>query len=161
MVMLGGVDLFTGNNLIMTIGALEKRTNLRDLVKVWTVSYAGNFVGAVVCAWLFYRTGYVVGDMAAYVEKVTIHKMSATFSELLFRGILCNILVCMAVWCAYRVKNEAAKILLIFCYIYPFILSGFEHCMANMMLFSLAMSIPHSDFISITRHRLYFPSLQE
>lgn len=150
MVTLGGVDLFTGNNLVMTIGLLEKRTVLRDLVKVWTVSYAGNFMGAVVCAWLFYMTGYVVGDMAAYVEKVTFLKTSATFSELLFRGILCNVLVCMAVWCAYRVKNEVAKILLIFCCIYPFILSGFEHSIANIMLFSLAMIMPHDEMISIS-----------
>lgn len=150
MVTLGGVDLFTGNNLVMTIGALEKRTTVRDLVKIWTIGYAGNFVGAVVCAWFFFMTGYVVGDLAAYVEKVTILKMSATTTELLFRGILCNILVCLAVWCGYRVKNEVAKILLIFCCIYPFILSGFEHSIANMMLFSLALMIPHNEIISIS-----------
>lgn len=54
-------------------------------------------------------TGYVVGDMAAFVEKVTIIKMSATTMELLFRGILCNILVCLAVWCTYRVKMKWQK----------------------------------------------------
>lgn len=150
MVMLGGVDLFTGNNLVMTIGALEKRTSWLDLVKVWTVSYSGNFVGAYFCAWLLFMTGYVVGDMAMYVEKVTIIKMSATTTELLFRGIFCNVLVCLGVWCTYRVKSEVAKILLIFCCVFPFILSGFEHCIANMMVFSLAMMIPHSEMISIS-----------
>ncbi|MER2038586.1 MAG: formate/nitrite transporter family protein [Solibacillus sp.] len=150
MVTFGGVDLFTGNNLVMTIGALEKRTTWLDLIKVWTISYSGNFVGAYFCAWMLFMTGYVVGDMAAFVEKVTIIKMSATTMELLFRGILCNILVCLAVWCTYRVKNEVAKILLIFCCIYPFILSGFEHSIANMMIFSLAMLIPHSDTITFS-----------
>ncbi|MCH7322810.1 formate/nitrite transporter family protein [Solibacillus sp. MA9] len=149
MVMLGGVDLFTGNNLVMTIGALEKRTSWLDLVKVWIVSYGGNFVGAYLCAWLLVMTGYVVGDLAAYVEKVTHLKTSASFSELLFRGIYCNVLVCLAVWCTYRVKSETAKIALIFCCIFPFILGGFEHSIANMMVFSVASMIPQGAVFSI------------
>lgn len=150
MVIIGGVDLFTGNNFVLTIGALEKRNTWFDVVKVWTVSYFGNFIGAYFCAWLLFMTGYVVGDLADYVENVTILKMSASSTELLFRGILCNVLVCLAVWCVYRVKSEVAKILLIFCCIFPFILGGFEHSIANMMLFSLAMMIPHSEVISIS-----------
>ncbi|WP_274308063.1 formate/nitrite transporter family protein [Solibacillus daqui] len=149
MVMLGGVDLFTGNNLVMTIGALEKRSSWLDLVKVWIVSYGGNFVGAYLCAWLLMMTGYVVGDLAAYVEKVTHLKTSASFSELLFRGIYCNVLVCLAVWCTYRVKSETAKIALIFCCIFPFILGGFEHSIANMMVFSVASMIPQGAVFSI------------
>lgn len=150
MVTLGGVDLFTGNNLLMTIGALEKKTSWFDLVRVWTVSYSGNFIGAFFCAWLLFMSGYVVGDLADYVIKVTKVKMTATSTELLFRGILCNVLVCLAVWCAYRVKSEVAKILLIFSCIYPFILAGFEHSIANMMLFSLAIMIPHGEMISLS-----------
>lgn len=149
MVMLGGVDLFTGNNLVMTLGALEKRTSWLDLVKVWIVSYGGNFVGAYLCAWLLVMTGYVVGDLAAYVEKVTHLKTSASFSELLFRGILCNVLVCLAVWCTYRVKSETAKIAVIFCCIFPFILGGFEHSIANIMVFSVASMISQEAVFSI------------
>lgn len=150
MVILGGVDLFTGNNFVLAIGVLEKRNTWFDVVKVWFVSYCGNFIGAYFCAWLLFMTGYVVGDLAMYVENVTITKMSASTTELLFRGIFCNVLVCLAVWCAYRVKSEVAKILLIFCCIFPFILGGFEHSIANMMLFSVAMMIPHSEMISIS-----------
>ena len=142
MVMLGGVDLFTGNNLVLPLGALEKRISWFSVMKVWSVSYGGNFVGAYVCAWLLVMTGYVVGDLAMYVEKVTVLKTSASFSELLFRGIYCNLLVCLAVWCTYRVKSEGAKIALIFCCIFPFILGGFEHSIANMMLFSVTALIP-------------------
>lgn len=148
MVMFGGADLFTGNNLVLTIGALEKRTTWLDLVRVWTVSYVGNFWGAFFCALLLVMSGFVVGDMAMYVEQVTLNKTTADFSELLFRGIFCNILVCLAVWITYRVKNEAAKIMLIFCCIFPFILGGFEHSIANMMLFSVAYLVPHSDGIT-------------
>lgn len=149
MVMLGGADLFTGNNLVLTIGALEKRTSWMDLTKIWTVGYCGNFVGAYVCAWLLVMTGYVVGDLATYIENVTQLKTSAEFSELVFRGVFCNILVCMAVWCFYRVKSEMAKIALIFCCIFPFILGGFEHSIANMMLFSVASMIPEGAVFSI------------
>lgn len=149
MVILGGVDLFTGNNIVLTIGALEKRTTWFNLIKVWTVSYCGNFIGAYVCAWLLFMTGYVVGDLAAYVEKVTMLKTSASVRELLFRGVFCNILVCLAVWCTYRVKNEMAKIALIFCCIFPFILGGFEHSIANMMLFSITALIPQGAAFTI------------
>lgn len=149
MVMVGGVDLFTGNNLVLTIGALEKRISWFDLVRVWTVSYFGNFIGAYVCAWLLVMTGFVVGDLAAYVENVTHLKTSASFSELLFRGILCNVLVCLAVWCTYRVKSETAKIAMIFCCIFPFILGGFEHSIANMMVFSVVTMIPQGTIFSI------------
>lgn len=142
MVMLGGVDLFTGNNLVLPIGALEKRISWFSVIKVWAISYFGNFIGAYLCAWLLVMTGYVVSDLAAYVEKVTVLKTSASFNELLFRGVLCNLLVCLAVWCTYRVKSEIAKIALIFCCIFPFILGGFEHSIANMMLFSVTALIP-------------------
>lgn len=150
MVTIGGVDLFTGNNLVLTIGALEKRVSWFDVVKVWIVSYGGNFVGAVFCAWIFYMSGIAIGDIAGYVEKATTMKMSASWLELLFRGILCNTLVCLGVWCTYRVKSDIAKIAMIFCCIFPFIMSGFEHSIANMMIFSLAMMLPHGDVISIS-----------
>lgn len=149
MVTIGGVDLFTGNNLILTIGALERKNTWFDLIKIWTVSYSGNFIGAYFCAWLLFMTGYVVGELAVYVEKVTIIKMTASTTELLFRGILCNVLVCLGVWCSYRVKSEVAKVLLIFCCVFPFILGGFEHSIANMMLFSLALMMPHSEMITL------------
>jgi nitrite transporter len=148
MVMLGGGDLYTGNNLIMTVGALEKRTSWRDLVKIWLFSWAGNFAGSVLVAFLFVMAGLASGETAAYIEKIAGAKMNATATELFFRGILCNILVCMAVWCCYKLKNEAAKILIVFCCIYPFITAGFEHSVANMTLFSMALMIPHGPPVS-------------
>ncbi|MFF5995302.1 formate/nitrite transporter family protein [Lysinibacillus sp. KU-BSD001] len=150
MVMLGGADLYTGNNLVMTVGALEKQTTWGDLGKVWVVSWIGNFIGSFVVAWLFFMAGLASGETGAYIEKIAGIKMNIPFTELLFRGILCNILVCMAVWSCYKVKNEAAKILLIFCCIYPFITAGFEHSVANMTLFSLALMIPHGELVSLS-----------
>lgn len=148
MVMLGGADLYTGNNLIMTVGALDKRTTWMDLGKVWLFSWAGNFAGSVLVAFLFVMAGLATGDTAIYIEKIAGIKMNVPWTELLFRGILCNILVCMAVWCCYKLTNEAAKILIIFCCIYPFITAGFEHSVANMTLFSMALMIPHGSLVS-------------
>lgn len=144
MVIIGGADLYTGNNLIMAIGVLERKTGWLDLTKILTFSWLGNFLGAILLATLFVVGGLAVGDIANYIMKITIAKTEPTFIEILARGILCNFLVCYAVWCANKVQNEAAKILLIFCCIFPFITAGFEHCVANMTLFSLAYLIDPS-----------------
>ena len=150
MVMMGGADLFTGNNLVMTIGALEKRTSWLEVVKLWGVSFAGNFLGSLLCAWLFFMSGLAVEATGAYIQKLAAIKMSASFIELLFRGVLCNLLVCIAVWSAYKLTSESGKILMIFCCIFPFITSGFEHSVANMTLFSLALMMPHSELVSVS-----------
>lgn len=150
MVIMGGADLFTGNNLVMTIGALEKKTSWLDLTKVWTFSWGGNFIGSILCTALFILSGLAVGDTAAYIDKLAGIKMNASFTELVARGVLCNILVCTAVWCAYKLKSESAKILMVFCCIFPFITSGFEHSVANMTLFSVALMIPHSELVSFS-----------
>ncbi|MEK4230670.1 formate/nitrite transporter family protein [Solibacillus sp. FSL H8-0538] len=150
MVVLGGADLYTGNNLIMTIGALEKKTSWLDLVRIWLFSYGGNFIGSLVCAYFFFMTGLASGHTGEYIEKISGIKMSASFSELLFRGVLCNMLVCLAVWCAYKLKSESGKLIMIFCCIFPFVTSGFEHSVANMTLFSLALMIPHGELVSLS-----------
>lgn len=150
MVIMTGADLFTGNNLVMTIGALEKKTTYLDLVKVWIFSWIGNFIGAIVVALLYFYSGLYKGNVAIYIDKLASYKIEPTFMELFCRGVLCNILVCLAVYCAYKLKNESAKIIMIFCCIFPFITSGFEHSIANMTLFSIAYLIEPTDVISIS-----------
>lgn len=142
MVLVGGADLYTGNNLIMMIGALEKRTTWLDLVRSWLASYTGNAVGSIICAAMFVAAGLATGATAEYIEKIALYKVSPTFTELFWRGVLCNILVCMAVWGFYKLQNEAAKIMMIFCCIFPFITAGFEHSIANFTVFTLAAMIP-------------------
>ncbi len=80
--------------------------------------------------------------------KVAAMKMSASAWELFIRGILCNLLVCLAVWMAARTKNEAAKIMLIFWCLFAFIGSGFEHSIANQSLLGMALFLPHGEAIS-------------
>lgn len=145
MVLVGGADLYTGNNLIMMIGALEKRTTGLDLIKSWLASYTGNVVGSVICASMFFAAGLAVGTTGEYVEKLALYKVSPTFTELFWRGVLCNILVCMGVWGFYKLQQESAKIIMVFCCIFPFITSGFEHSIANITLFTLTALIPGGD----------------
>ena len=141
MVIMAGADLFTGNNLVMTIGRLEGATTATDLIKVWTVSWFGNFLGSIIGALLYYYSGLHEGAIGQYIVKLAQYKIDHSFLELVMRGVLCNIFVCLAVFCAYKLNNEAAKILVIFCCIFPFITSGFEHSVANMTLFSMTYLI--------------------
>ncbi|AVK84285.1 nitrite transporter NirC [Lysinibacillus sp. B2A1] len=148
MVMMAGANLFTGDNLVLTISTLSKKSTPLEMIGIWTFSYIGNFCGSLLSVGLFFYAGLAVGDTAAYIEKIAAVKMNAGFIALLCRGILCNLLVCLAVWCAYKLKTEIAKLVMIFCCIFPFITAGFEHSIANMTLFCLALFIPHGELVS-------------
>ncbi|QDP99380.1 formate/nitrite transporter family protein [Lysinibacillus fusiformis] len=150
MVMMAGANLFTGDNLVLTISTLEKKSSPVGMISIWTFSYLGNFFGSLFAAILFFYAGLAIGDTAAYIEKMATAKMNAGFVALLCRGILCNLLVCLAVWCNYKLKTEIAKLVMIFSCIFPFITSGFEHSIANMTLFSLALMVPHGDLVSMS-----------
>jgi len=149
LVIMAGADLFTGNNMIMTIGMLEKKVTWIDTWKVWIFSYFGNFIGSIFVAFLFSYSGLAVGGVADFVTSSAATKMNAPFMELLIRGILCNILVCLAVWCSVKLKDETAKLIMIFWCLFAFITSGFEHSIANMTLLSIALIIPHPETVSI------------
>ncbi|WP_238602219.1 formate/nitrite transporter family protein [Lysinibacillus parviboronicapiens] len=148
MVMMAGANLFTGDNLVLTISTLEKKSSPLEMISIWTFSYLGNFIGSLFAAMLFVYAGLAMGDTAAYIEKMATAKMTAGFVALLCRGILCNLLVCLAVWCNYKLKTEIAKLAMIFSCIFPFI--TFEHSIANMTLFSLALMVPHGDLVSMS-----------
>lgn len=149
LVLMAGADLFTGNNMIMTIGMLENKVSWKDTGKVWGYSYLGNFIGSVLVALLFSHSGLAVGGVADFVTNGAAAKMNAPFMELLIRGILCNILVCLAIWCSVKLKDETAKLIMIFWCLFAFITSGFEHSIANMTLFSIALIIPHPETVSV------------
>lgn len=149
LVMMAGADLFTGNNMIMTIGTLTKKTTWYETIRVWIFSYVGNFSGSILVAALFFYSGLAFGGTADYINTIASAKMNTSFVELLVRGILCNILVCLAAWCACRLKEETAKLIMIFWCLFAFITSGFEHSVANMTLLSLSLMIPHPETVSL------------
>jgi nitrite transporter NirC len=149
LVIMAGSELFTGNNMVMTIGSLEKKVTWMDSVNIWIYSFIGNFVGSVALAALFVGSGLAKGSTAAFILKVSQSKMAMPSMELFLRGILCNMLVCLALWCAIKLKEETAKLIMIFWCLFAFITTGFEHSIANMTLLATALMIPHTAVISV------------
>jgi len=147
--LMAGADLFTGNNMIMTIGTLMKKTTWYETIQIWIFSYVGNFAGSILVAVLFFYSGLASGATADFITKAASNKMNTPFMELLVRGILCNILVCLAAWCAVKLKDEAAKLIMIFWCLFAFITSGFEHSIANMTLLSISLLVPHPETVSL------------
>lgn len=141
LVVVAGAELYTGNNLI-SIAALSKRvkwsTYAYNLVIVWM----GNLAGSVFIALLIYLSGqldYSAGFLGAYTIKVASVKANLSFVQAFSSGILCNLLVCLAVWMSYGAKDLAGKSLVIFFPIWLFIASGYEHSVANMYYLSAGL----------------------
>jgi nitrite transporter NirC len=148
LVIMAGSELFTGNNMVMTIGSLEKKVTWMDSINIWIYSFVGNFTGSILVAALFVGGGLAKGSTANFILKVSESKMAMPSMELFLRGILCNMLVCLAVWCAFKLKEETAKLIMIFWCLFAFITTGFEHSVANMTLLSVSLMIPHGAAIS-------------
>ncbi|PGS50648.1 formate/nitrite transporter family protein [Bacillus sp. AFS041924] len=149
LVIMAGADLFTGNNMIMTIGMLEKKVSWTDTFKVWGFSYLGNLIGSILVAILFAYSGLANGGVADFINNAAATKMNAPFMELLIRGILCNILVCLALWCSFKMKSESGKLIMVFWCLFAFITSGFEHSVANMTLLSISLFIKHPETVTL------------
>ncbi|WP_442602843.1 formate/nitrite transporter family protein [Paenibacillus sp. KN14-4R] len=148
LVIMAGAELFTGNNFLMTVSTLEKKTTWRDTGRIWLYSFIGNFAGSMLIAVMFVYTGLATGSVANFIHTAASAKMNAPFFELFMRGILCNILVCLAIWCSIKLKEETAKLVMIFWCLFAFITSGFEHSVANMTLLSISLFTPHPDTVS-------------
>jgi nitrite transporter len=138
LVVFAGSELFTGNTMVLTFSCLGRQTRLRDLMAVWTVSWIGNLAGALAVAWLVVFSGSI--DHAfPMIGNVTAAKMSVGPAALVARGLLCNLLVCLALWTSGRTKSDSAKIMLIGLCLFAFIGSGFEHSIANMSLLAIGL----------------------
>lgn len=150
LVLFAGSELFTGNNFIMTVGYLKKSVTLMDMINVWIVSWIGNLVGSVIGGYLFYAAGLGRGTTAKFIISAAATKMNLNAHELLIRGILCNIMVCLAIWCAFRMKEEVGKLIMVFWCLFVFITAGFEHSVANMTLLSISLFIPHPETVTLS-----------
>lgn len=133
MVLIAGSELFTGNNLII-LAVLEKKVKIGEMLKNWFWVFLGNFVGATFVA-LLVVYGHVPdlfgGNLADVMVKTAVSKVQLSFSDAIIKGILCNILVCIAVWAAFAAKQVSGKIVMSFFPIAVFVLCGFEHCIGN------------------------------
>ena len=163
LVIFAGSELFTGHTMFMSIGLLRRRVAGGDLAASWTLSWLGNLAGAVLLALIFVAGGggVLLGDGAPLLQSAAAAKMNAPALELLARAILCNWLVCLAIWMTARTSSDAARLGVIFWCLFAFIASGYEHSVANMTLFSIALLAPHGDAVSFAgmAHNLLWVTL--
>lgn len=138
LVIVGGAELFTGNALLV-IAVVEKLVSPTQLLRNWTIVYIGNFVGAVLIAVLVWAAGMLITPFAETAIGIAESKAALSMSEAFARAVLCNILVCLAVWLALAARSAGGKILAIVWPIASFVLLGLEHSIANMYFFPQAM----------------------
>lgn len=147
LVVVGGAELFTGNNLIVMAWA-SKKVSTYALLRNWVIVYAGNFVGAIGTAILmFFTRQYTFGANSVGITafKIAVSKTSLDFWQALALGVLCNALVCLAVWLTYSARSTIDKIVSIIFPITAFVAAGFEHSIANMYFVPYALFVQAFD----------------
>ena len=151
LVVFAGAELFTGHNMYMPLALFKKKITSNDLILVWVTVWVGNLVGSAFVGILFVLGGAsgIIDVIDSFVNHVAIDKMNASVVQLLARAMLCNWLVCLALWMAARTSNDAAKCIVIFWCLFGFIASGFEHSVANMTLFTIALLGEHPETVSL------------
>lgn len=133
-----GGELFTGNNLVMFVGYLKKQVSLKDTMKIWIYSFIGNLIGIVIFGYIFVESGSNFEIMKNYIEPIAYGKLNLSIIQMVFRGILCNLSVCLAVYTGIRLKSESGKMILMFFCVFTFVVGSFEHSIANLAVFSIA-----------------------
>lgn len=143
LVILGGAELFTGNTLMVMALAARKITML-EMLRAWAIVYIGNFVGAFGTAILVFFSGqFLSGDGVVTETALSLAsaKVTLPFGRAFFLGILCNVLVCLAVWLSIGARTTADKVLAVLFPVSAFVAAGFEHSVANMYLVPLGILI--------------------
>jgi nitrite transporter NirC len=161
LVIIAGGELFTGNNMVMAAGKITGKVTAADMVKVWVVCYIGNWFGSALLAVLYMLSETGKGATYEFMASSAAAKMGAGGIELLARGILCNALVCLAVWCGMKCKSESGKLIMVLWCILAFFTCGFEHSVANMTLFNIAIFHTCGQAVSITGYlyNLFFVTI--
>lgn len=145
LVVVAGAELFTGNNLLAMAWAGGK-VSTRAVLGNWAIACFGNFIGAAGLALLVYLSGHPAmndGAVGAQTIRIALAKTSLPFWTAFFNGVLCNVLVCMAVWMVYAGRSVVDKAVAIVFPVSAFVAAGFEHSVANMYFIPLAMLIQH------------------
>jgi nitrite transporter NirC len=143
-VVFAGSELFTGSNLVLTLGVLGRKATIGDLGRNWFWTFVGNFAGSVLLAAMVVYSGVLDAEpINGFVLKLVEAKMNLPPEQLLLRAILANWLVCLGVWMAARIKSESAKLVMIWWCMFTFITSGYEHSIANMTGLMFGLLLPH------------------
>ena len=153
LVLLAGGELFTGNTL-MVAAVAERKVKVYAMLRNWIIVYAGNLIGSLFIAYMMANSGLFqsgAGMLGAVTLKIAAYKTGLTFSQAFYLGIMCNWLVCLAVWMAYGAESMVGKIFAIFFPIWLFITSGFEHSVANMYYIPAGILIKtNPDYVSLS-----------
>ena len=150
LVIIAGAELFTGNAMVLYNGWRQKTVTLTDVIGLWVVCYLGNLVGAVILSFIFYGAAGTAGGVGQALAGAAATKMSLSPQVLFLRGILCNVLVCLAVWCGFRCKSDSGKLIMTFWCLYAFFTCGFEHSVANMTVLTLGLLNPAGMAVSFS-----------
>jgi len=143
LVVVGGAELFTGNNLL-TMAWAGKKVSTRQMLRNWVIVYFGNMFGAFSVVILMLLSGhYLFGDgvTGSNILKIAEAKCQLGFIQAIVLGILCNILVCLAIWLCYSARSTQGKILAIIFPITAFVAAGFEHSVANMYFIPMGLLV--------------------
>jgi nitrite transporter NirC len=138
LVVFAGAELFTGNAMVMLQGWWKRTVTPGQLALVWIASLVGNVVGSVLFALAVHAGGTLTGPGATLLGTIATTKDAAAGPQLFWRAVLCNALVCLALWMAARTRSDSAKLVVLWWALLAFIGSGFEHSVANATVFSLA-----------------------
>lgn len=152
LILVGGAELFTGNNLIVMAWASGK-VSTRTMLRNWIIVYSGNLIGALgLVALVFFSHHLDMNDGAIgrSILNTAVGKIGPDFVTLFFKGILCNVLVCAAVWLAYAGRSVTDKIVAVVLPVSAFIAAGFEHCVANMYFLPLAWLMVETNHVPPT-----------
>lgn len=147
LVVISGAELFTGSTIV-SVAVANKKASLMQLIKNWLTVYSGNFVGSVIISLLvFWGKQYTFGGGVGGINflNTAISKLHHSFGETVALGILCNLLVCLAIWLSYSTKTISGKIMAMIFPVTAFVAAGFEHSVANMFFIPMAWLIKNFD----------------
>jgi formate/nitrite transporter len=159
LVIVAGAELFTGN-VLMVIGWASGRIRALDIIRNWSLVYLGNLIGALATAALVVLSGVLElrdGAVARTAAEIAVGKLQLTAPEALFRGVLCNVLVCLGVWLSFAARSLTDKVLAVLLPISAFVVAGFEHSVANMYVIPVAMAagLVETDIPGLVRNLLF------
>ena len=150
LIVYGGGELFTSNTMYLTISSMKKVTSWKETFFIWITCYGGNFLGILLFTLLLYFSGVFQTIRTDHLlVTVAEKKMTLPTSYLFVRGIFANWLVCLAVWLPLRVKGDTAKIIIMMLLVFTFFTSGYEHSIANLAVFLISFTSPHSEIINL------------
>ena len=161
LVVLTGAELFTGNNLMLS-AIMEKKIKFSNMIKNWSIVYIGNLIGSLTIVFLVYAGGHHLsyeGKLGFYMVSIAESKVELSFLAAIAKGILCNILVCLAVLTSLAATTVTGKVLTIIFPISAFVAMGFEHSVANMFFIPMGMIVQGSDIPSISIYQFLISNL--